>query len=130
MEDSQQPSYFREGVATLGDRITAAREAQELTQTEFARKLGVKLETVRNWEDDRTEPRANKAQMLAGLLGVSVSWLLNGEGDGIPEPTSDGTPLPDGVSDMLDELRQLRSDMSASAQQLGRIEKRVRAMLR
>ncbi|WP_370402704.1 helix-turn-helix domain-containing protein [Sulfitobacter sp. JB4-11] len=130
MKDNQPLAYFREDVATLGDRITAAREAQGMSQTAFARRLGVKLKTVQNWEEDRTEPRANRAQMLAGLLGVSLSWLLTGEGDDIPEPAADGTPLPDEVGDILDELRQLRLDMSQSAQQLGHIEKRLRAVQR
>ena len=30
-----------------------------------------------------SEPRANRLSMLAGLLGVSVMWLLHGEGDGV-----------------------------------------------
>ena len=129
MEDIEPTTYFGEEVATFGDRITAAREAQGLSQSDFARKLGVKLKTVRNWEDDRTEPRANKAQMMSGLLGVSISWLLNGEGDGIPPPL-DNNPLADGVQDILDELRQLRSEMSQKAQRIGRIEKKLRSAQR
>ena len=125
MEDSEPHSYFGEDVATLGDRITAAREAQGLSQAEFARKLGVKLKTVQNWEDDRTEPRANKAQMVSGVLGVSVSWLLIGEGDGIPEPSE--ATVPEGVKDVLDELRQLQSDMTQQVRRIGSIEKRLRS---
>ena len=127
MEDNEPMAYFREDVATLGDRITAAREAQRLSQPDFARKLGVKLKTVRNWEEDRTEPRANKAQMMSGVLGVSITWLLNGEGDGIPAPTDNPAPLADGVEDILDELRQLKSEISKKAQRIGNIEKRLRS---
>lgn len=125
MEDSNPQAYFGEDVATLGDRITAAREAQGLSQADFARKLGVKLKTVQNWEDDRTEPRANKAQMMSGVLGVSVSWLLIGEGDGIPKPIE--ATLPKGVQDILDELRQLQSAMTQKARRIGNIEKRLRS---
>lgn len=129
MEDIETSICFGEEVATLGDRITAAREARGLSQSEFARKLGVKLKTVRNWEDDRTEPRSNKAQMMSGLLGVPFRWLLIGEGDGIPPPL-DNTPLAEGVQDILDELRQLRSELSQKAHRIGRIEKRLRSAQR
>ena len=125
MEDSNPRAYFGEDVATLGDRITAAREAKGLSQPDFAGKLGVKLKTVQNWEDDRTEPRANRAQMMSGVLGVSVSWLLSGEGDGIPESME--ATLPEGVRDILDELRQLQSDMTKKARRIGSIEKRLRS---
>lgn len=128
MEDSDPEAYFHEVAATLGDRITAAREAQGLSQADFARKLGVKLKTVENWEDDRTEPRANKLQMMSGVLGVSVTWLLIGEGDGIPAPMEE--TLPEGVQDILDELRQLRSDMTQQVRRLGNFEKRLRSAQR
>ncbi len=128
MEDSYPHAYFGEQVATLGDRITAAREAQGLSQPGFARKLGVKLKTVQNWEDDRTEPRANKAQMMSGVLGVSVSWLLIGVGDGIPEPMK--ATLPEGVEDILDELRQLQSAMTENVRKIGSVEKRLRSAQR
>lgn len=128
MEDSDHQAYFGEHVATLGDRITAAREAQGLSQADFARTLGVELKTVENWENDQAEPRANKVQMMSGVLGVSVSWLLIGEGDGIPAPM--GATLPKGVQDILDELRQLRSDMTQQVRQLGNIEKRLQSAVR
>lgn len=80
------PGWYDADTATLGDRITGAREAAGLSQPELARRLGVRLATVRAWEDDQAEPRANKLQMLAGLLGVSIMWLLTGTGDGLDGP--------------------------------------------
>ena len=55
-------------VATLGDRLARARDAAGMSQSQLARRLGVKLQTLRNWESDRSEPRANRLQMLSGLL--------------------------------------------------------------
>jgi transcriptional regulator with XRE-family HTH domain len=65
---------------TLGGRIFHAREAAGLTTKELAERLGVAAKTVANWESDRAEPRSNKLSMLAGLLGVSPTWLLAGRG--------------------------------------------------
>ena len=65
-----------------------------MTQTHLARALGVRLATLRGWENDMSEPRANKLQMLAGVLGVSIGWLLTGEGNG-PDGPQDTMPAPD-----------------------------------
>lgn len=66
---------------TLGGRISRARDAMSLTVAQLARRLGVKTETVAAWETDRSEPRANRLTMLAGVMGVSPTWLLNGVGE-------------------------------------------------
>ena len=65
---------------TLGGRISRARDAMDLTTAQLARRLGVKTETVQAWESDRSEPRSNRFIMLAGLLGVTPTWLLTGSG--------------------------------------------------
>ena len=64
---------------TLGGRIQQARAARSLSVSQLAQRAGVTPETVRNWESDRSEPRINKLQMLAGMLGVPPLWLLGGE---------------------------------------------------
>ncbi|MBO6639440.1 MAG: helix-turn-helix domain-containing protein [Roseitalea sp.] len=66
---------------TLGGRIVSARETAGLTTAQLARRLGVKSATLQNWESDRSEPRSNKLFMLAGLLNVSPTWLINGLGE-------------------------------------------------
>ena len=125
MTFDNETSYYSEEAATLGDRIVAAREATGLTQKDVARQLGVKLKTVQGWEDDRTEPRANKAQMMSGVLGVSLTWLLSGEGDGVSEPVE--TPeLGTDLSSALSDIRRLKVELTQSVRQLGAIEKRLR----
>jgi len=66
---------------TLGGRIVHAREAEELTTSQLARRLGVKSATLQAWESDRAEPRSNRLIMLAGILNVSPTWLLTGYGE-------------------------------------------------
>ena len=53
-----------------------------MSQSKLAKRLGVKLKTLKGWENDVSEPRANKLSMMAGMLNVSLLWLLSGEGDG------------------------------------------------
>ena len=124
----QGPGWFDADTATLGDRITGAREASGLSQSELARRLGVKLATIRTWENDQAEPRANKLQMLAGMLGVSIMWLLTGTGDGLDGPEEHAT-LPDDLVALLGELRQTRLEQARLADRMGRLEKRLRLAL-
>lgn len=125
---NEHSDWYSNETATIGDRIAGAREAADLTQAELARKLGVKLKTVRGWEDDLIEPRANKLQMLSGLLNVSLMWLLNGEGQGVDAP-ADEQPISADVSALLREIREIRVEVDAAAERLARTEKRLRAAL-
>ncbi len=114
--------------ATFGDRLVAAREAANMTQEVLAKRLGVKLKTLQAWEDDINEPRANRLSMLAGVLNVSIVWLITGEGEGVPDPDQDETLAPD-VNAILTEIRALQGQFKAKADKLGRLEKRLRIML-
>ncbi len=125
---SNDTPYYGDEAATLGDRIVAAREAVGYSQKKLASRLGVKLKTVQGWEEDRTEPRANKAQMMSGILGVSLVWLLSGEGDGVLEPT-DAPSGSEDIQGILDEIRSLRTDMTQTTRKLSTVEKRLRARL-
>ena len=71
---------------TLGGRISRARDALDLSTAQLARRLGVKSDTVNAWESDRSEPRANRLMMLAGVLGVSPAWLISGAGESPSAP--------------------------------------------
>ena len=51
---------YSEDAATFGDRLALAREGQNMTQGQLAKRLGLRVQTVQNWEFDRSEPRANK----------------------------------------------------------------------
>lgn len=121
--------WYGSDVATLGDRLAAAREAQGMTQEVLAKRLGLKLKTVQSWEDDLSEPRANRLSMLAGILNVSMMWLINGEGEGVTPPEEAGSLSPD-VNALLLELRTLRAQIVQRAEKMAQIEKRLRAKLK
>lgn len=67
---------------TLGGRMSLARDAKALSIEDAAQRLGVLSASWRAWECDRDAPRANRLTMIAGVLGVSPSWLLTGRGGG------------------------------------------------
>lgn len=127
-DDAPKDEWFSDKAATFGDRLAGAREAAGLSQAELARRLGVRLRTAEGWEADTIEPRANRLQMLAGLLNVSIRWLLTGEGDGIPGPDAGEAVAPE-AAQLIAELRSLRGEMLRNAERLGRFEKRLRIVL-
>lgn len=73
---------------TLGGRISLARDATSLTIEQISAVVGVTVETWSNWENDRAEPRANRLDMLARVLQVSIAWLMNGQGKGPSDKNS------------------------------------------
>lgn len=121
--------WYSADTATFGDRLAGARDAAGMDQKALATKLGVKLSVITGWENDLKEPRANRLQMLAGILGVSMSWLLTGEGDG-PDAPDEDLIVPADVLDMLAEIRAIRGQIAQSAEKLGRLEKRLRTALK
>ncbi|MAW08213.1 MAG: transcriptional regulator [Halobacteriovoraceae bacterium] len=118
--------WYGPDAATFGDRVAAARESAGMTQGQLARRMGVKKSTLIGWEQDLSEPRANKLSMLSGLLNVSMAWLLTGEGDDLSAPTED--TLSSDMAAIARELRGLREELRAQAERAGRLEKTLRRL--
>jgi len=104
---------YAEPVATLGDRLTAAREGAGLEIAQMAEQLGLRPETLEGWEVDQAEPTATLLGRIATLSGVSVLWLLTGQGAG-PQDTTAGALL----RAELGELRQLLAEACARVERL------------
>jgi len=120
--------WYGPDAATFGDRLAAAREQAGMSQGELAKRLGVRLPTLRGWEDDHAEPRANRLSMLAGLLNVSMMWLINGEGEGVGAPDAEGADTA-GLTEIMSEIRSMRADLLRKAEDMGRLEKRLRRVM-
>lgn len=124
----ENTDWFGPEAATFGDRVAAAREAAGMNQGQLARRLGVKKSTLTGWEQDLSEPRANKLSMMAGLLNVSMSWLLTGEGEGMSEPGDLELEVGDFAA-VLSELRELRAELRSNSDRAARLEKKLRTLL-
>jgi transcriptional regulator with XRE-family HTH domain len=120
-------NWYGEETATFGDRLAAARDVAQLTQKELAQRVGIKVSTLRNWEEDLSEPRANRLSILSGILGVSLRWLLTAEGEGLLAP-DENAPIASDLSAILTELRAVRAQMKQSTERLALLEKRLRMM--
>jgi len=116
--------YFSDDVATFGDRLEAARQAKGLTPERLAQKIGVKAKTVHAWENDSSSPRANKMQMLAGLLNVSIMWLIAGQGNGTHD-VARTYERPDGVNDTIGEIRAIKQSLTRAIDRIEALEARL-----
>ncbi len=116
--------WFSDEQATFGDRLAAAREAAGLDPAGLAQRLGVREKTIVAWEEDQAEPRANRLQMMAGILNVTLMWLLTGRGEGVAAP--DEVERPQDVEAVLTDLRLMRAEMGRMAERIGLLEKRLR----
>lgn len=125
---SDEYDWFGPDAATFGDRLAGAREAAGMNQAELARRLGVKKSTIADWENDLSEPRANRLSMMAGMVNVSIKWLLTGEGEGMDAPVDAEIGNLDIVGAVA-ELRAIRGEMRASSERAARLEKKLRLML-
>ena len=112
--------------ATFGDRLVAARENSNLSQQDLADRLGVKDSTIKSWENDNSEPRANRLSILAGLLNVSITWLISAEGSGVEGPEK-SSEMPDDLQQSLKELKALRVNLLNNLDRINIIEKKLRA---
>jgi transcriptional regulator with XRE-family HTH domain len=69
----------------IGERIREARERAGMSAAQLARRVGVEKSSLDAWEAGERDPRANRLNTLAGLLGVSLGWLLEGMQEGAPD---------------------------------------------
>ena len=98
----------------LGARIRQARAVAGLTQTQVAQALKKRDATVSDYERGVSVPPAEEVVALAGILAVSVQWLMTGEH--LPMATVTESPglrsfltTPIGQSLTTDERRALAS---------------------
>nr|WP_325251369.1 helix-turn-helix transcriptional regulator [Amylibacter sp.] len=121
---TDQAETFQETAATFGGRLQAARETKGLTAQGLSEKLGVQPDTIEAWEQDEDSPRSNRIQMLAGLLNVSMVWLITGESNGTSnvEDTFDRSVA---VNDALGEIAQLKETLSGALEKLSQLESRL-----
>ncbi|WP_308917335.1 helix-turn-helix transcriptional regulator [Jannaschia sp. LMIT008] len=120
-DQAADDDWYDPEATTFGDRLTGAREAAGLTQAELADRLGVSSETVGAWESDRAEPRADRVSRLAGMLNVSLMWLLTGVGEGTVAGTDDAS--------LLEAVIRAHKDAALLSDRLRVLEDRLRERL-
>lgn len=63
---------------TLGIRLKQLRKDRKLTQQQLADKVGVSKTSIIYWEKDENTPKHDSLVALAGTLGCSIQYLIDG----------------------------------------------------
>jgi transcriptional regulator with XRE-family HTH domain len=82
---------------SFGGHLRALREQAGLSRAELARRAGIPLSTLRNWEADRGFPTTRSGPgffRLAGALGVPFERLAEGTEDPAEEEADEGPEEP------------------------------------
>jgi len=103
----------------ISKRIREAREARGWTQEEFAQRIGSTPDTVADWENGARDPRSNRIIMLAGVLGVSAHWLLDGSAEFAPSDDADpSVAMQAQVDAMRVKIRELQQMLDELERQI------------
>ena len=60
----------------FANRIKNLRQSRELNQVQLSEKIGVKKQSVSNWENDNIMPSVEMLVKIADYFGVSTDYLL------------------------------------------------------
>lgn len=86
----------------MNGRIKNLRKELHLTQQEFADKIGMKRNTIANYEGDRNEPSNSVISLICREFDVNETWLRTGEGEMFIEKNRDDE-IADFVADIMGE---------------------------
>ena len=65
----------------MKDRIRALRKALDMTQKEFAEKIGLKRNSVASYEIGKNYPMDTVIKSICREINVNEDWLRTGEGE-------------------------------------------------
>lgn len=66
------------------NRLKAVMAEHKITQTELAKRTGIRQSSISDWLNNRYEPKQDKVYILANALNVSPAWLLGYDDSNIP----------------------------------------------
>lgn len=93
----------------LKGRIKAVRKVNKMTQIEFGQKIGIKGNTVTNYETGLRNPSDAIIKSICREFNVNEHWLRTGEGEMFSEPF--------GNSNMSERLKILRKELGMTQQE-------------
>lgn len=73
----------------MKDRIKKIRKELDLTQQEFADRIGVKRGGIANYEIGRNEPTDSVISLICREFNINEDWLRTGEGEMFIKQTRD-----------------------------------------
>lgn len=98
------------------NRLKSIMKERKITQTELAKRTGIRQSSISDWLNNRYEPKQDKVYIIAKALNVSPAWLL-GYDENIPTNQTEGyyvDPKTAEYAEMLRTRPEMRMLFSAS----------------
>jgi len=94
----------------FGEMIAVMRKENEMTQKELAEKLHVTDKAVSKWERGKGYPEITLLPLIADVLGITASELLNGERyDEGSEPPAENEVLVSNIIEFADKVSKFNT---------------------
>lgn len=82
----------------MKERLKLLRKTLGLTQTDFAKKLGMTMQGIQKWEYGTVEIKTSSIMLICSTFNVNPDWLLNGTGEMFIDNVSSQQELSDIIS--------------------------------
>ena len=112
---------------SIGQRINKlVKHFSNGNNSDFAAKIGVNEANIRNYINDRVEPKFNIIEKIANNFEIDFVWLLTGEGEMLKSKVSNNNLEPE---DNFEEIQGLTDvalyDIKLSEEKLKNANKRI-----
>ncbi|CCZ92657.1 putative uncharacterized protein [Coprococcus eutactus CAG:665] len=98
---------------TISERILLLLKKRNLTQSEFAKQVGIATSTISEWKKKKTNPSTEKIMDICRVLQITPEQLLTGNGidgeDNIPIIESDERFSPLDIQ-MIEDYHTLKKE--------------------
>ena len=107
---------------SIKDRIKKLRKTFDLTQQEFADKIGSKRNTIAKYETGTNLPSSAVVSLVCREFSVNEEWLRNGTGDMFKttdpslEESISGATFSSDLSKMKDRIKEVRKKLNFTQQ--------------
>lgn len=92
----------------MKDRIKQIRKDKKMTQEAFGKILGVKGNTITNYENGMRNPSDAIITSICREFNVNPTWLRTGEGDVYKQPTDD---LSEVIAEIVNDESPVRDSL-------------------
>lgn len=103
---------------TLGEKIKTARNAKGMTQKKLAEIVGVKHNSVCDWEKGKSKPDPDMIELLCGALEVTPTYLVGSKSDDEYSVIIGKLMNEPGLLDMIDDYKALSLEDKKAIRQI------------
>ncbi|MCQ4242495.1 helix-turn-helix domain-containing protein [Stutzerimonas stutzeri] len=117
----------------IGRRIRTAIESQGLSLKKAAERCDISYSSLQNWAGGHREPRPEALIAIGSQLGISIDWLLTGQGSMLRDqsaqaPSAGGEAANPREQAILELYRALDEDAQREIQSAAEEKKRLKTL--